>query len=1146
MKKRILKFLCSVLFVLPMILGVVGCTEGLPNLDTEKSQNFVVQFYNEDNSLIKEISVEENNEAICEVPTKESTTKYVYEFANWIFLDGTDATEDLAKVTKTLVVKAKFNEIQPTYTIKYYDEDKVTLLGSEEVLRGDSAKYETIPTKKPDTYYNYGFSAWVDEDGEVVDLEAIQDNQSVYATYQVANQHTLQINFYDDDRTTLLKPIKVVKGTDITYEVPDVKKDIEGTNFAYYLEGWQEVDGNVVSSFRNLDRSMDLYAKYSKDVYDKTYGLKYTISEDGEYYSASKFVGDATSVIVVSKIQNIPVKEIGSDAFKNNETIKEVVIQDGVTSIGSDAFYDCWLLNSVQIPNSVTSIGGYVFGKCSSLKSITLPNNLTQISQNCFWLSGLESITIPDSVESIGFRAFENCSDLKVVILGDNVKIIKSGAFSDNEKIEYVKMSNKLEKIEDRAFYGCSNLTNITLPASLSFVGEWAFLDCDNMQSVNYLGTMDEWASIEFDRLDAIPKSHLKFNGVEVDKVVITKATKINAYAFRYCSSIKSVEIGESVVSIGENSFEGCENLNNIQFSKNIKSLGEYAFKNCTSINNLKLPATTEINSTTFTGCTSLTTLTIGDESDKDTVIYLDWLQYDKNIKTITLNAKEIMLSIEDYDAMVENTILETAILGENVEIIRDYAFYCENLKSIYLPKSLALIEGFSFWCTLHEVNYSGDIDDWVSIEFNYTVFDDETVLKINGVEQTAITITKATKINNYALLNCASITSVEIGESVVSIGKDAFRDCGNLTDVIIGKNVTTIGTSVFFGCDSLTSVKFGKSITSISSSAFYGCDNLQIVNYTGTINDWLSIEFESASANPLCNGAMLKIDGVEQTAITITTATRINDYAFQGCTSITLVEIGESVNSIGKNAFYRCDNLTNVIIGESVNSIGENAFYDCNNLTDAILGENVTTIGESAFCGCNSLTSVKLGKSITSISSDTFYCCYNLQIVNYTGTINDWVSIEFEGAYANPLHNGAMLKIDGVEQTAITITTATRINDYAFQGCTSITSVEIGESVLSIGKNAFCRCDNLTNIIIGENVNSIGENAFYDCDNLTTAIINSDYIASNLLEDCKLNVNEIYVKSGTEVSSFISTNYTVVTEILEGEYTGYTRYSKS
>ena len=98
-----------------------------------------------------------------------------------------------------------------------------------------------------------------------------------------------------------------------------------------------------------------------------------------------------------------------SPASQKKDSVKKVVIEDGVTSIRNSAFYDCNSLTSITIPNSVTSIGAYAFSNCYYLTNITIPNSVTSIENYAFRsCSSLTSITIPDSVTSIGKLAFFN------------------------------------------------------------------------------------------------------------------------------------------------------------------------------------------------------------------------------------------------------------------------------------------------------------------------------------------------------------------------------------------------------------------------------------------------------------------------------------------------------------------------------------------------------------------------------------------------------------------------------------------------------------------------------------------------------------------------------------------------------------------
>ena len=181
------------------------------------------------------------------------------------------------------------------------------------------------------------------------------------------------------------------------------------------------------------------------------------------------------------------------------------------------------------------------------------------------------------------------------------------------------------------------------------------------------------------------------------------------------------------------------------------------------------------------------------------------------------------------------------------------------------------------------------------------------------GAKFTKLTIgNSVTKIGSKTFYKCTSLTSVTMSDSVTSIGDDAFASCSSLTSITIPDSVTSIGDDAFSGCKSLTSVTIPDSVTDIGAYAFGYCYSLTSV-YITDLSAWCKISF-SYNANPLCNRAKLYLNGSELANITIPSdITKIKNYAFDGCTSLTSVTIPDSVTSIGQSAFYNCTSLTSV-----------------------------------------------------------------------------------------------------------------------------------------------------------------------------------------------------------------------------------------
>ena len=148
------------------------------------------------------------------------------------------------------------------------------------------------------------------------------------------------------------------------------------------------------------------------------------------------------------------------------DSVKRVIIADGVTTIGDNAFNGCSSLTSVTIPNSVTTIGWRAFSGCSSLTSITIPNSVTIIGGSAFkHCSSLTSVTIPNSVTIIGDETFYGCSFLTSVTIGNSVTTIGHEAFSGCTNLQKVNIGNSVKTIGKEAFNNCTSITQISSEA---------------------------------------------------------------------------------------------------------------------------------------------------------------------------------------------------------------------------------------------------------------------------------------------------------------------------------------------------------------------------------------------------------------------------------------------------------------------------------------------------------------------------------------------------------------------------------------------------------------------------------------------------------------------------------------------------------
>lgn len=125
---------------------------------------------------------------------------------------------------------------------------------------------------------------------------------------------------------------------------------------------------------------------------------------------------------------------------------------------------------------------------------------------------------------------------------------------------------------------------------------------------------------------------------------------------------------------------------------------------------------------------------------------------------------------------------------------------------------------------------------------------------------------------------------------------------------------------------------------------------------------------------------------------------TTIGFWAFSENTSITSVEMPDSVTLIDMAAFEHCTNLTSVTIGNNVTSIGHFAFRHCRGLTSLTIPDSVISISGWAFAACSNLLSVKIGNGVTSIGNRAFQGCRSLEAVDIPDNVTTIADAAFQG----------------------------------------------------------------------------------------------------------------------------------------------------
>ncbi len=576
-----------------------------------------------------------------------------------------------------------------------------------------------------------------------------------------------------------------------------------------------------------------------------------------------------------------------------------------------------------------------------------------------------------------------------------------------------------------------------------------------------------------------------------------------------------------SVTAIGDMTFSGCTELTGIVIGDSVSSIGRFAFAQCTNLTNvtvgLSVPSLRVKKQNrifnAFTGC--------------------------ENITSLTWRAR----NCTDLGEMVTANF-QHVILGDQVEVIPNFFAQGSQITEITIPNSVTTIGNSAFdGCsslsgTLSIPNsvtrignsaFSGcsGLTGELAIPNSVTSIGSSAFSGCSGLTGELTIPNSVTDIGSSAFNGCSGLTGeLTIPNSVTVIGSQAFADCVGITAFNMGNAITSIGNEAFLNCLGITEISIPNSVVQIGIAAFEGCENLGKVNIS-SLEAWCGIDFEtpigsgfdlypSGSSNPLFLAHHLYLNGQEIKDLVIPNSIAdINNYAFIGGSEFTSVTFGDDVATIGNYAFKGCTGLTNLILGDAITQIGTEAFSGCTGVTNVTLGNSIVDIDYGVFHDCTSLTSLTISKSVTYLEN-MIQNCPSLTSLKVESGNPVYDSREDCNAIIETATNTLVV---GCPTTVIP-NTVTAIGDYAFQDCNGLTSIVIPNSVTSIGFESFFSCKDLTEVFIPNSVTSIGAVADYNYNNDTTYTYNPfDYCSSlrtiivesdNPIYDSRNNCNAI------------------------------------
>ena len=861
-------------------------------------------------------------------------------------------------------------------------------------------------------------------------------------------------------------------------------------------------------------------------------GLTWTLYEDG-----------TLNISGTGEMRGYNAYSIKSPAC-DNSNIKNVVIEDGITSIGSFAFYGCSLTN-IRIPGSVTSIGNCAIEDCMSLTSVTIPGSVSSIGEYAFRdCRNLTDATILDGVTSIENRAFWGCSSLTSVTIPNSVTNIGESAFWNCNKLTSVTIPDGVTSIEDLVFSSCYSLTSITIPNSVTSIGNRAFRSCTKLTSIT------------------IP-----------DGVI-----SIGNFAFSGCNELTSITIPDSVTSIGDSAFEECRILTSISIPDSVTSIGGNVFKNCTRLKTISLSCKSSLKKSDFGEQANLVSashilkktaakaVTCTENGNKEYWTCEHCGKYFLSDDTNPETAKAVEQSEFIIPALNhKNAIIQNA--SEPTETAPGYSGdrYCPDCDKVVEKGYTYWNEGNLTWKLYEDgtlnISGTGAMKDYNDDDNPSPVYQNSNVKKVvieKGVTSIgnyafsgclglkSITIPDGiTSIGDHAFDSCINLRSITLPDSITSIGMWAFYNCWNVSSIIIPDGVTSIEDFTFNSCISLTSITIPNSVTNIKSSAFHNCADLTSITIPDSVTSIGYAAFSNCDSlqtiSLSCGSALKKSDFGDQADLVSYTnqhlltkteakaktctedgnkeywtcehcgkyflsddtnpetakAVEQSEFIIPASHKLTKVEAKDATcTEDGNKAYWTCEHCGKYFLSDDSNPETATAVELSETVIPALKHKNATTRGvvepngtKPGYSGdryCPDCDTV-LEKGYTYWNEGNLTWKLDADgtlTISGTGTMKDY-DYNNNPSPANQ-KKGSVKKVvikDGV----------TSIGNFAFYNCTSLTSITIPDSVTSIELAAFNNCNNLTSITIPDSVTSIGDSAFELCNKLSSITLSNN-----------------------------------------------------
>ena len=642
--------------------------------------------------------------------------------------------------------------------------------------------------------------------------------------------------------------------------------------------------------------------------------------------------------------------------------------------------------------------------------------------------------------------------------------------------VEYNEGIYTVTEIGDEAFKNCTSLTSVYIAENVYHIMVSAFEGCTELQTVTYADNVP---------LNSIRDSAFKGCSKLTSVVVPDSVRNMGESAFRGCSSITYLEIPASLNSVVSNSnpaFYGCVNIAEVKLTIGDRSVAQYTNEADPATNNhyrktpffysqnslVKLTVSegiTEIGNSTFRECVKLSDVTLSNNISR-----IGGYAFDGCTSLTSITFPQELVTIGN-DSFARCSKLTSVVIPDNVRYIEAAAFRaCTGITQLQLPIDVNTVHinmypAFGRCTGITKVIFTPGT---TGIGFDY-----DTDYGNNKAKYHALT---------PWYMSGSNFTTVEFHENITYIGDYTFSGCASLREVVLPDNMTGLGKCAFEGCVGLNNLTIPVSLNAVgdnSNPAFKRCENIENLRLTLGGGDWY----------PYSTGTDISMPSYTNTPWQISKK------------NIMTVILDEGLTAIPDRTYENCSALTSISLPNSLTSIGRNASKECASLASVAIPNNVTSIGQSAFSGCTGLSELSIPIALNSVSSNTypaFSGCKSISRITFTTLVgDDW----YEYDQSDTAHGDSYFIYTpwylskGAMTEAVWANGITTVPDSILEGCASLKSIGLPDTVTDVGSKAFKGCASLSSVSFPEGLTSIGAEAFDGCS--ITAIELPDSVTS-------------------------------------------------